>query len=94
MTQTIYVIVNSYNDYEGMAVATDGGAFSTFEKAKEKFIEYLKEIWDFRKDFYDTDEEFNEWFESCFQNDEKTVWIFDSGDSVSDISIHQVKFNN
>ena len=38
MTQTIYVIVNSYNDYEGMAVATDGGAFSTLEKAKEKFM--------------------------------------------------------
>jgi hypothetical protein len=89
MKQTIYVIVNSYNDYEGCAVATDGGAFSTFERAKEKFIEYLHEIWDFRKEFYDTDEEFNEWFESCFQSKEKTVWIFDSGDSVSDISIHQ-----
>ena len=89
MKQTIYVIVNSYNDYEGCAVATDGGAFSTFEKAKEKFIEYLHEIWDFRKEFYDTDEEFNEWFESCFQSENKTVWIFDSGDSVSDISIHK-----
>ena len=52
MTQTIYVIVNSYSDYNGMAVATDGGAFSTLEKAKEKFIEYLKEIWDFRKIFF------------------------------------------
>lgn len=89
MKQTIYVIVNSYNDYEGCAVATDGGAFSTFEKAKEKFIEYLHEIWDFRKEFYDTDEEFNEWFESCFQSENKTVWIFDSGDSISDISIHK-----
>lgn len=89
MKQTIYVIVNSYNDYEGCAVATDGGAFSTFERAKEKFIEYLHEIWDFRKEFYDTDEEFNEWFESCFQNENKSVWIFDSGDSVSDISIHK-----
>lgn len=89
MKQTIYVIVNSYDDYEGCAVATDGGAFSTFEKAKEKFIEYLHEIWDFRKEFYDTDEEFNEWFESCFQNERKTVWIFDSGDSISDISIHK-----
>ena len=89
MTQTVYVIVNSYNDYEGCAVATDGGAFSTFERAKEKFIEYLHKIWDFRKEFYDTDEEFNEWFESCFQNENKTVWIFDSGDSVSDISIHK-----
>lgn len=89
MKQTIYVIVNSYNDYDGCSVATDGGAFSTFEKAKEKFIEYLHEIWDFRKEFYDTEEEFNEWFESCFQNEEKTVWIFDSGDSISDISIHK-----
>ena len=89
MTQTIYVIVNSYNDYEGCAVATDGGAFSTFERAKEKFIEYLHEIWDFRKEFYDTDEEFNKWFESCFQNENKSVWIFDSGDSISDISIHK-----
>lgn len=89
MKQTIYVIVNSYNDYEGCAVATDGGAFSTFERAKEKFIDYLHEIWDFRKEFYDTDEEFNEWFESCFQNENKTVWIFDSGDSISDISIHK-----
>lgn len=89
MKQTIYVIVNSYNDYEGCAVATDGGAFSTFERAKEKFIEYLHEIWDFRKEFYDTDEEFNEWFEYCFQNENKSVWIFDSGDSVSDISIHK-----
>lgn len=89
MTQTVYVIVNSYDDYEGMAVATDGGAFSTFEKAKEKFIEYLHEIWDFRKDFFDTDEEFNEWFESCFQNENKTVWIWDTGDCVSDISIHK-----
>ena len=44
MKQTIYVIVNSYNDYDGMAVATDGGAFSTFEKAKEKFIEYLRNL--------------------------------------------------
>lgn len=93
MTQTIYVIVNSYNDYEGMAVATDGGAFSTLEKAKEKFIEYLHEIWDYRKELI-TDEEFNDWFESCFQNEEKTVWIWDTGDCVSDISIHQVKFNN
>ena len=50
MKQTIYVIVNSYNDYEGYAVATDGGAFSTFERAKEKFIEYLHEIWDYRKE--------------------------------------------
>ena len=89
MKQTIHVIVNSYDDYKGCAVATDGGAFSTFEKAKEKFIEYLHEIWDYRKEFYDTDEEFDEWFESCFQNKEKTVWIFDSGDSISDISIHQ-----
>ena len=94
MTQTIYVIVNSYNDYEGMAVATDGGAYSTFEKAKEAFINYLHEIWDFRKDFFDTDEEYYKWLESCFQNEEKTVWVYDDGDSVSDISIHQVKFNN
>ena len=36
MKQTIYVIVNSYDDCDGCAVATDGGAFSTFEKAKEK----------------------------------------------------------
>lgn len=93
MTQTIYVIVNSYNDYEGMAVATDGGAFSTLEKAKEKFIEYLHEIWDYRKELI-TNDEFNDWFESCFQNEEKTVWIWDTGDCVSDISIHQVKFNN
>jgi hypothetical protein len=93
MTQTIYVIVNSYNDYEDMAVATDGGAFSTLEKAKEKFIEYLHEIWDYRKELI-TNDEFNEWFESCFQNEEKTVWIWDTGDCVSDISIHQVKFNN
>lgn len=93
MTQTIYVIVNSYNDYEGMAVATDGGAFSTLEKAKEKFIEYLHEIWDYRKELI-TNDEFNNWFESCFQNEEKTVWIWDTGDCVSDISIHQVKFNN
>ena len=93
MTQTIYVIVNSYNDYEGGAVATDGGAFSTLEKAKEKFIEYLHEIWDYRKELL-TNEEFDEWFESCFDNEEKTVWIWDTGDCVSDISIHQVKFNN
>lgn len=89
MKQTIYVIVNSYDDCDGCAVATDGGAFSTFESAKEKFIEYLHEIWDFRKEFYDTDEEFNEWLESCFQNEEKTVWVYDDGDSVSDISIHK-----
>lgn len=93
MTQIIYVIVNSYNDYESMAVATDGGAFSTLEKAKEKFIEYLHEIWDYRKELL-TNEEFDEWFESCFQNEEKTVWVWDTGDCVSDISIHQVKFNN
>lgn len=93
MTQTIYVIINSYNDYEDMAVATDGGAFSTLEKAKEKFIEYLHEIWDYRKELI-TNDEFNDWFESCFQNEEKTVWIWDTGDCVSDISIHQVKFNN
>ena len=89
MKQTIYVMVNSYDDCDGCAVATDGGAFSTFERAKEKFIEYLHEIWDFRKEFYDTDEEFNEWLESCFQNEEKTVWVYDDGDSVSDISIHK-----
>lgn len=89
MKQTIYVIVNSYDDYESMAVATDGGAFSSFEKAKEVLINYLHEIWDFRKEFYDTDEEFNEWFESCFQNENKTVWVYDDGDSVSDISIHK-----
>ena len=93
MTKNIFVIVNSYNDYEGMSVATDGGAYSTFEKAKEKLIEYLHEIWDFHKDFYDTEEEYNEWFNSCFQNEEKSVWIFDSGDTISDISVHQVTFN-
>lgn len=93
MTQTIYVIVNSYNDYEGVAVATDGGAYSTFEKAKEAFINYLHEIWDYRKELI-TDEEYYKWLESCFQNEEKTVWVYDDGDSVSDISIHQVKFNN
>ena len=93
MTQTIYVIVNSYNDYEGVAVATDGGAYSTFEKAKEAFINYLHEIWDYRKELI-TNEEFDDWLESCFQNEEKTVWVYDDGDSVSDISIHQVKFNN
>ena len=93
MAKNIFVIVNSYNDYEGVSVATDGGAYSTFEKAKENLINYLHEIWDFRKDFYDTEEEFNEWFNSCFQNDEKSVWVYDDGDSVSDISIHQVTFN-
>lgn len=94
MTQTIYVIVNSYYDYESGAVATDGGAFSTFEKAKAGLLEYLHNIWDYRKESFDTEEEFNEWFESCFENDEKTVWIYDDGDSISDISIHQVKFND
>ena len=93
MAKNIFVIVNSYNDYEGMSVATDGGAYSTFEKAKEKLIDYLHEIWDFRKVFFDTEEEFNEWLNSCFQNDEKSIWIFDSGDSVSDISIHPVKLD-
>ena len=93
MTQRIYVIVNSYNDYEGVAVATDGGAYSTFEKAKEAFINYLHTIWDYRKELL-TNEEFDDWFESCFQNEEKTVWVYDDGESVSDISIHQVKFNN
>jgi hypothetical protein len=93
MTQTIYVIVNSYDDYEGVAVATDGGAFSTLDKAKEAFINYLHEIWDYRKEIL-TNEEFDGWFESCFQNEEKTVWVWDTGDCVSDISIHQVKFNN
>lgn len=94
MTQTIYVIINSYNDYEGVAIATDGGAYSTFERAKEAFIAYLHDIWDYRKEFFDTDEEYYNWLESCFQNEEKTVWVYDDGDSVSDISIHQVKFNN
>jgi len=94
MGQTIYVIVNSYNDYDGCAVATDGGAFSTLEKAKEKLIGYLHDVWDFRKDIFYTDEEYNAWLESCFQNSEKTVWVYDDGDSVSDISIHQVIFNN
>ena len=93
MAKNIFVIVNSYNDYEGMSVATDGGAYSTFEKAKEKLIEYLHEILDFRKDFFDTDEEFEEWLNSCFQNDEKSVWVYDDGDSISDINIHQVTFN-
>lgn len=93
MKQTIYVIVNSYYDYDGMAVATDGGAFSTFEKAKEKFIEYLHEIWEYRKEFFNTDEEYDDWFESCFQNEEKSVWIYDDGDSVSDISIHKTKLD-
>ena len=45
-------------------------------------------------DFFNTDEEYYKWLESCFQNEEKTVWVYDDGDSVSDISIHQVKFNN
>ena len=92
MTQTIYVIINSYTDAYGSPVATDGGAFSTLEKAKEKFIEYLHEIWDFRMDCFDTDKEFNEWFDSCFQNKEKTVWVYDDGESVSDISIHTTTF--
>ena len=93
MTQTIYVIVNSYNDYEGFAVSTDKGAYSTLEKAKEGLIEYLNEIWGYRKDFFDTDEEYDKWLESCFQNEEKSVWVYDDGDSISDISIHQVTFN-
>ena len=93
MTKNIFVIVNSYDDYEGMLVATDGGAYSTFEKAKEKLIEYLHEIWDFRKDFFDTEENYNEWLNSCFQNEEKSVWIYNDGESISDISVHQVTFN-
>ena len=93
MSQKIYVIVNSYNDYDGMAVATDGGAYSTFEKAKERFINYLHEVWDYRKELL-TNEEFDDWFESCFQNDEKSVWVWDTGDCISDISIHPVMFNN
>lgn len=93
MSKTIFVIVNSYNDYEGMSVATDGGAYSTFEKAKEKFIEYLHSVWDFRKDFFDTDKEYEEWLDSCFINKEKSYWVYDDGDSVSDISIHPVKLD-
>lgn len=88
MTQTIYVIINSYTDAYGSPIATDGGAFLTLEKAKEKFIKYLHEIWDFRMDCFDTDKEFNDWFDSCFQNKDKTVWVYDDGESVSDISIH------
>lgn len=91
MVKTIFVIVNGYNDFEGMSVATDGGAYSSFEEAKEKFTEYLHGVWDFRKDFFDTEEEFNEWFNSCFQNKEKSCWYYDSGDSISDISIMPVK---
>lgn len=88
MSINIYVIVNLYNDYEGASVATDGGAYMTLESAKTGLLEYLHNIWDYRKESFDTEDEFNEWFDSCFENDEKTVWVWDSGDSVSDISIH------
>lgn len=88
MNMKVYVIVNLYNDYEVTSVATDGGAYMTFESAKAGFLEYLHNIWDYRKESFDTEDEFNEWFDSCFENDEKTVWIWDSGDCVSDISIH------
>ena len=93
MAKNIFVIVNSYDDCDGMSVATDGGAYSTFEKAKKKLIEYLHEIWDFRKDFFDTEEDYNEWLNSCFQNEEKSVWVYNDGESISDISVHQVTFN-
>lgn len=88
MNINVFVIVNLYNDYEVASVATDGGAYMTFESAKAGLLEYLHNIWDYRKEEFDTEDEFNEWFDSCFENDEKTVWIWDSGDSVSDISIH------
>lgn len=93
MKQIIYLIVNVYDDFMGASVSTDGGAYSTFEKAKERLIEYIHEIWDYRKDSFENEEEFNKWFESCFQNDEKSVWLYDDGESVSDISIHQVPFD-
>lgn len=88
MTVKVYVIINLYNDYEGASVATDGGAYMTLESAKAGLLEYLHNIWDYRKESFDTEDEFNERFNSCFENDEKTVWIWDSGDSISDISIH------
>lgn len=87
MNTNVYVIINLYNDYDGASVAIDGGVYMTLESAKTGLLEYLHNIWDYRKESFDTEDEFNEWFDSCFVNDEKTVWVWDYGDSVSDISI-------
>lgn len=87
MNNKVYVIVNLYYDCVDASVATDGGVYMTLESAKAGLLEYLHNCFDYRKEDFDTEDEFNEWLDSCFDNKEKTDWIWEFDNCVTDISI-------
>lgn len=68
----IYVIINTYIDAYGSAIATDGGAYTNEKTAIQKLREYVYGIWG---DILDEDI-----IEECFESNR--VWIYrnDDGD--------------
>lgn len=83
MTNSIYVIVNTYDDFvDTAAVATDGGAFYSLDKAKARLREYVESIWGFKlgKD------EINAGFDA-----NELIWEYTDDDgSTSTIEIHKI----
>lgn len=84
MNNAIYAIVNTYDDFiDSAAVATDGGAFYSLDKAKARLKEYVKSIWGFKLG----EDEIN----ACFDSNE-LVWEYTDDDgSTSTIEIHKIE---
>jgi hypothetical protein len=81
----IYVIVNSYTDYCGTAIATDGGAFFNLDVAKVELRNYIKDIWGEILD--------EGTIENGFETD--MLWSYEDGDyNVSMIEIHEVEIKH
>jgi hypothetical protein len=66
----IYVIVNTYTDFDGSAIATDGGAFFNLDVAKVNLYSYVFDIWE---DVIDEDT-----IDNCFETD--MIWFYEDDD--------------
>ena len=66
----IYVIVNTYTDFDGSAVAIDGGAFFNLDVAKVNLYNYVLDIWE---DIIDEDT-----IDNCFETD--MIWFYEDDD--------------
>lgn len=81
----IYVIVNSYTDMCGTAIATDGGAFFNLDVAKAELRNYINDIWDNIID--------KETIENGYETD--MLWVYEDDDcNISMIEIHEVKIKH
>lgn len=85
METKIYVIINTYTDAYGSAIATDGGAYTNENTAKMKLYDYVNNIFG---DILD-----KETIDSCFETDR--IWVYEGGDGdVSSIEICDYKLSN